>query len=32
MMRDPAVQRATREFLAQGRFPDPQAPAAAASE
>ncbi|MFM8985673.1 MAG: esterase/lipase family protein [Planctomycetia bacterium] len=32
MMRDPAVQRATREFLAQGRFPDPQVPAAAASE
>jgi pimeloyl-ACP methyl ester carboxylesterase len=32
MMRDAAVQRATREFLAHGRFPDPPAPAAAARE
>jgi pimeloyl-ACP methyl ester carboxylesterase len=32
MMRDSAVQRATQEFLAHGRFPDPPAPAAAARE
>lgn len=32
MMRDPAVQRATRDFLADGRFPDRPAAAAAARE
>ena len=32
MMRDAAVQRATREFLATGRFPAPARPAAATRE
>jgi hypothetical protein len=32
MMRDATVQRATREFLATGRFPAAARPAAAARE